>query len=52
MLDGRSWRWFTTRLFGLSLESRLWQTLLGKAKADEEEVSVEDADRAFGVVRE
>jgi len=51
-LDGKTWRWFTIRLFGLSLESRLWQTLLAKTKADSEEASIEDTDRALGVARE
>lgn len=52
MLDGKTWRWFTVRLFGLSLDSRLWQKLLSKSKAEEEEASIEDVDRALGVTRE
>jgi hypothetical protein len=27
MLDRYTWRWFTTRLFGLSGESRTWRKL-------------------------
>lgn len=30
MLDGETWRWFTTRLFGLSLESRFWTAMRNK----------------------
>jgi hypothetical protein len=52
VLDGKTWRWFTVRLFGLSLESRLWQTLLGNRKAAEDEASIDEADRVLGVTRE
>jgi hypothetical protein len=29
VLDGKTWRWFTVRLFGLSSESRTWAKLRG-----------------------
>jgi hypothetical protein len=51
VLDGRTWRWFTVRLFGLSLESRTWQRLLGE-RQQPEEASLDEADEAFGVDRE
>jgi hypothetical protein len=42
-------RWFTTRLFGLSLTSRLWTSLRPKPETDD---STEDIDNALGVTRE
>lgn len=53
MLNGKTWRWFTTRLFGLTLDSRLWQALLVKPKTDAEVVDdMDEVDRAMGVERE
>lgn len=50
VLDGRTWRWFSVRLFGLSLESRTWKRLLGGQPA--EEAGLDEVDAAFGVDRE
>ena len=52
VLDGRTWRWFTVRLFGLSLESRTWKRLLSNQQEKAEEVGTDEVDAAFGVVRE
>ena len=49
VLDGRSWRWFTVRLFGLSLESRTWQRLLGDRREQTEEVSLDEVAALYGV---
>jgi hypothetical protein len=43
-------RWFTVRLFGLSLESRLWSSLGPKPDVDDD--STEEIDKRLGVVRE
>lgn len=51
-LDRRTWRWFQSRLFGLTAESRTWRHLTGGQAAGDDEASIEDADRALGVDRE
>ncbi|MFJ8815418.1 hypothetical protein [Amycolatopsis thermoflava] len=45
-----SMRWFCVRLFGLPLDSRLWNRLQ-QTRADGD-VSIEDVDRELGIVRE
>jgi len=50
-LDRRTWRWFTVRLFGLSLDSRTWRRLLGDGQ-QAEEASLDEVDAALGVDRE
>ncbi len=52
VLDRKTWRWFTARLFGLSLESRTWRRLLGEQREQTEEASTDEVDAAFGVERE
>jgi len=42
-------RWFTARLFGLSLTSRLWTSLRPKPEQDD---STDDIDKQLGVTRE
>ncbi|GAB2964508.1 hypothetical protein [Saccharothrix stipae] len=50
-IDRRTWRWFQGRLFGLSPESRTWRHLTAR-QAPADEVGIEEADAALGVIRE
>lgn len=52
VLDRRSWRWFTVRLFGLSMQSRTWQRLGSELATGDGDADLAEADRMLGVARE
>ena len=49
ILDGKTWRWFCVRLFGLPKEARLWEALRTDPEADD---STDSLDAALGISRE
>lgn len=48
LLRSKTARWFTTRLFGLPTDARLWQALRPDPETDD---SIDDLDKALGVAR-
>lgn len=49
MLRRHTARWFVTRLFGLSINSRLWSSMKQTITASD---TIEDLDKELGVIRE
>ncbi|HEU5475716.1 MAG TPA: hypothetical protein VFV67_34175 [Actinophytocola sp.] len=49
-MDGKTWRWFVVRLFGMPAEARLWQAL--RPASSEDDDSTDSIDTALGIARE